>query len=205
MDEEMKSKVEIARNSDRIMVVKLIFEEKVLNVISAYAPEVGCDEINKEVFWREMDEVMQGVSGNEDAMIGGDMNGNEGNERRGYERVHIRKSTVANNKLNMYEMNNSTSQPKKRIQDVKTGWNSTYYMLVRFVELKDSIHGILELLNRAPENLKKPTETSISQEIIEVQRYLEDAVLQRKNDTLKWWCEHIPIPKVTVKKDIMLS
>ncbi|XP_050523222.1 uncharacterized protein LOC126895426 [Daktulosphaira vitifoliae] len=89
MDEEMKSKVvEVTRNSDRIIVVKLIFEKKVLNVISAYVQQVGCDEIDKEVFWREMDEVMQGCPDNENAMIGGDMNGHVGNERRGYERVH---------------------------------------------------------------------------------------------------------------------
>ncbi|XP_050521633.1 uncharacterized protein LOC126894562 [Daktulosphaira vitifoliae] len=89
MDEEMKRRiVEVARKSDRIMVVKLIFEEKVLNVISAYAPQVECDEIDMEVFCREMDEEMQGVPGNEDVVIGGDMNGHIGNERRGYERVH---------------------------------------------------------------------------------------------------------------------
>ncbi|XP_050521934.1 uncharacterized protein LOC126894745 [Daktulosphaira vitifoliae] len=90
MEEEMKSKVvEVARKSDRIIVVKLIFEEKVLNVISAYAPQVGCSEIDKEVFWREMDEVMQDVPGNEDAVIGGDMNEDVNNDSKGYERVHI--------------------------------------------------------------------------------------------------------------------
>ncbi|XP_050531470.1 uncharacterized protein LOC126900072 [Daktulosphaira vitifoliae] len=35
-----------------------------------------------------MHEVMQGVYGNKDAVIGGYMNGHVGNERRGYERVH---------------------------------------------------------------------------------------------------------------------
>ncbi|XP_050524774.1 craniofacial development protein 2-like [Daktulosphaira vitifoliae] len=89
MDEEMKSRVvKVARKSDRILVVELIFEEKVLNVISAYVLQVGCDEIYKEVFWREMDEVMQGVPGNMDVVIGGDMNGHVGNEWKGNERVH---------------------------------------------------------------------------------------------------------------------
>jgi len=46
MDKEMKSKVvDVVRKSDmkRVIVVKLIFEEKVLNVVSAYAPQVGCE------------------------------------------------------------------------------------------------------------------------------------------------------------------
>jgi len=55
-------------------MVKFVLEEKVLNAISAYAPQVGCEERQKEQFWREMDEVMQGIPENEDAVIGGDIN-----------------------------------------------------------------------------------------------------------------------------------
>jgi len=52
----MKSKiVDVGRKSDRIMTVILVFKEKVLNVISAYAPQVGCGKREKEEFWREMD------------------------------------------------------------------------------------------------------------------------------------------------------
>jgi len=48
MDEEMKNKVlEIVRKSDKVIVVKLIFEEKALNVVSAYAPQVGCEKKDK--------------------------------------------------------------------------------------------------------------------------------------------------------------
>jgi len=35
---------------------------KVLNVVSAYAPQVRCEEEkDKEEFWRDMNEVMQGI------------------------------------------------------------------------------------------------------------------------------------------------
>lgn len=87
---------------------------------------------------------------------------------------YFRKSTIANNKLSTYQMNNSISQPKKLIQDVQTRWNSTYYMLVRFVELEDSIRGTLGLLDRAPENLKSD-EWTILKELCNVLRPFEEA------------------------------
>lgn len=52
-------------------MVKLIFEEKVLNIVLVYASKVGCQEKNKDVFWREMGEVMQVIPSNEDTVIGG--------------------------------------------------------------------------------------------------------------------------------------
>jgi len=33
----------------------LVFEKKVLNVISAYAPQAGCEKREKEEFQQEMD------------------------------------------------------------------------------------------------------------------------------------------------------
>lgn len=55
MDEEMESKaVDVVRKRDGVM---LILEENVLNAASAYAPRVGCEEKDKQVFRRDMDEV----------------------------------------------------------------------------------------------------------------------------------------------------
>lgn len=64
----MKNKlVDVAWKSDREIVVKLVFEEKVLNVVCGYALRVGCEEKDYDVFWQEIDGVMQGIPGNEDA------------------------------------------------------------------------------------------------------------------------------------------
>ena len=89
VDEVMKANVVgVVRKSDRVIIVKLVLGSKVLNVVSAYAPQIGCEESLKEEFWREMDEIVQGIPGREDIVIGGDMNGHLGSNRTGYERVH---------------------------------------------------------------------------------------------------------------------
>jgi hypothetical protein len=49
----MKSKVvDFERKSDKIFTVELVFEEKVINVISEHALLVGCEEKEKEKFWQ---------------------------------------------------------------------------------------------------------------------------------------------------------
>ena len=42
--------VEVRRKDDRILLVKLILSREILNVISAYAPQVGLDESSKRQF-----------------------------------------------------------------------------------------------------------------------------------------------------------
>jgi len=43
--------VDVVKKCDRVIVVKLIFEKKILNVVSAYASQVGCEEKDKKVLW----------------------------------------------------------------------------------------------------------------------------------------------------------
>lgn len=88
--------------------------------------------------------------------------------------TYFRKSTVANNNLRTYQINNGIKNPKKLIQDVQTRWNSTYYMISRFIELETSIRGTVGLLNNAPNNLK-PEEWIILQELIKVLKPFEEA------------------------------
>ena len=52
-----------------------------LNVISAYAPQVGCIREEKETFWLDLDETVEKIPRNERIVVGADLNGHveEGN------------------------------------------------------------------------------------------------------------------------------
>ncbi|KAI5624623.1 hypothetical protein C0J50_15815, partial [Silurus asotus] len=56
-------------------------------VISAYAPQVGCEMEEKKRFWSELDEVVGGVPRKERLVIGADYNGHVGEGNRGDEEV----------------------------------------------------------------------------------------------------------------------
>ena len=46
---------------DRIIAIKLVLEKEIINIISAYAPQIGLDETTKKQFWENMDELVQGI------------------------------------------------------------------------------------------------------------------------------------------------
>ncbi|KAI5617297.1 hypothetical protein C0J50_23078 [Silurus asotus] len=60
------------------MNVKLKVEGMMINVISVYAPQVGCEMEEKETFWSDLDKVVEGVPRNKRLVIGTDCNGHIG-------------------------------------------------------------------------------------------------------------------------------
>ena len=44
--------VEVRRQGDRIILIRLVVGDSVLNVISAYTPQVGLSESTKMQFWK---------------------------------------------------------------------------------------------------------------------------------------------------------
>ena len=80
--------VDVRRKCDRILLIKLILGDEVVNVISAYAPQIGYDDASKRKFWDDLDVVMQGIPLEEKIFIGGDFNGHVRNSRSGFENVH---------------------------------------------------------------------------------------------------------------------
>lgn len=60
---------------------------------------------------------------------------------------HFKRSTKANRKLIETQKNLGINNPKKILQDIVTRWNSTYYMVERFVELEPAIRSTIALLD----------------------------------------------------------
>ena len=58
-----------AKWSDRVMSVKLGIGETVVNVVCAYAHEVGCAEEEKETFWRQMDQELRAIPEGERVIV----------------------------------------------------------------------------------------------------------------------------------------
>ena len=80
--------IDVQRKSDRIIWMKLVTPGKNFNIISAYAPQQGCDQEEKTAFWNQLEEVLRKVPGREELIVAGDLNGHVGQERSGYERWH---------------------------------------------------------------------------------------------------------------------
>ncbi|KAK3510437.1 hypothetical protein QTP70_006843 [Hemibagrus guttatus] len=86
-EEFVRNFLEVKRVSDRVMSLKLEIEGVMLNVVSGYAPQVGCELEEKERFWSELDEVMESIPTGERVVIGADFNGHVGEGNTGDEEV----------------------------------------------------------------------------------------------------------------------
>ncbi|KAK3570250.1 hypothetical protein QTP86_017123 [Hemibagrus guttatus] len=86
-EEFVRNVLEVKRVSDRVMSLKLEIEGVMLNVVSGYAPHVGCELEEKERFWSELDEVMESIPTGERVVIGADFNGHVGEGNTGDEVV----------------------------------------------------------------------------------------------------------------------
>ncbi|KAK3563366.1 hypothetical protein QTP86_021842, partial [Hemibagrus guttatus] len=86
-EEFVRNVLEVKRVSDRVMSLKLEIEGVMLNVVSGYAPQVGCELEEKERFWSKLDEVMESIPTGERVVIGADFNGHVGEGNAGVEEV----------------------------------------------------------------------------------------------------------------------
>ncbi|KAK3570815.1 hypothetical protein QTP86_027625, partial [Hemibagrus guttatus] len=86
-EEFVRNVLEVKRVSDRVMSLKLEIEGVVMNVVSGYAPQVGCELEEKERFWSELDEVMESIPTDERLVIGADFNGHVAEGNTGDEEV----------------------------------------------------------------------------------------------------------------------
>ena len=84
-EELVESILEVKRVSDRLMAMKLEVKKSILNIISAYAPQVNNSMEEKNDFWKDLDELIESVSKQERIVLGADVNGHVGEGNTGDE------------------------------------------------------------------------------------------------------------------------
>ncbi|XP_047250016.1 uncharacterized protein LOC124885819 [Capsicum annuum] len=70
------------------MSINLVIGRATVNIISAYAPQVGLDKKEKKEFWEVLDEVVRSIPSTEKLLVGEDFNRHIGSFPRGFEDVH---------------------------------------------------------------------------------------------------------------------
>ena len=65
--------VEVRRQCDWIILIRMVVGDSALNLISAYAPQVGFSKSTKIQFWEDLDSMVSTVPTSEKLFIGGDL------------------------------------------------------------------------------------------------------------------------------------
>ena len=75
---------EVKREGDRLMVLRLVYGDCPINIVSAYAPQTELPEEVKEEFWVDMERVIEGLAMEERVIVGADLNGHIGTSSEGW-------------------------------------------------------------------------------------------------------------------------
>ena len=76
------------RVSDRTIMIKLDIDNKIITVLSCYAPQVSLENIIKDIFYDPLHDTVRKVGADETLVIRADLNGHIGKLAHGYEGVH---------------------------------------------------------------------------------------------------------------------
>ncbi len=79
--------LEVKRDNNRLMSIRLKGGLEMVTEISAYGPQVGCEEKEKEALLMDLEGLIKEVSKYVKLVIGGDLNGHVGRESNGYDVV----------------------------------------------------------------------------------------------------------------------
>ena len=67
--------VSVEKHSERVLILKTVLDNGLLNVLTVYAPHWGKPQEEKENFWNELFSSMSCILQNEMVILPGDMNG----------------------------------------------------------------------------------------------------------------------------------
>ena len=82
----VKSVIEVRRVHARIIVVVVAIQNKLVTILSVYAPQCGCSTEEKDAFYDDLSMEMLKIQGH--CVLLGDFNGHVGKDCDGYEGVH---------------------------------------------------------------------------------------------------------------------
>ena len=97
-EELAKSVLKVKRLSDRLMAMKLEVKVSILNIVSAYAPQVNSSMEEKNDFWEDLDGLIESISKEERIVLGADLNGHVGKGNIGDEKIMGRYRARTRNK-----------------------------------------------------------------------------------------------------------
>ena len=97
-EELAESVLEVKRVSDRLMAMKLEVNGSILNIVSAYAPQVNNSMVDKNDFWEDLDGLIESMSKEERIVLGADLNGHVGEGNIGDEEIMGRYGAGTRNK-----------------------------------------------------------------------------------------------------------
>ena len=89
-EELVGSLLEVKKVSDRLMAMKLEVKGSILNIVSAYAPQVGNSMEEKNDYWQDLDGLIESVSKQDRIVLGADLNGHVGEGSIGDEEIMAR-------------------------------------------------------------------------------------------------------------------
>ena len=88
LSEYWQDKVIAVERSQTGLYMKLVIPGMSINILSAYAPQQGCSQEEKDLFWKQLESILTGIPEGEELIAAGDLNGHVGMDREGIERGH---------------------------------------------------------------------------------------------------------------------
>ena len=86
-EELVESVLEVKRVLDRLMAMKLDVKGSILNIVSAYAPQVNNRMEEKNDFWEDLDGLIENITKEKRIILGADLNGHVGKRNIGDEEI----------------------------------------------------------------------------------------------------------------------
>ena len=163
-----------------------------INIVSAYAPQLGCDEEEKVAFWADLEEVVEKIPGDERLVIGADLNAHvgEGNTndkevigKRGFRRRNQEGQTVVDFARGWEQIVSNTMFVKRSTQRItySSGGNNTQvdYILVRRRRMKK----VWDAKVKAAESIAKQHRLVVSTMVM----WTKWRKTIRPEKSTKWW------------------